>query len=196
MCYCVDLILTHPLLYVFLSGPKYMANPVASAMSKWCCQSALLQPSSQASTWKRKRKGCIPYQIRKLDSNKMPSSSAMTVVEFHSEADKIQKIFASKWTSSKDLLISCKTVWLRAFKKRLYLVFSNNFQGLKSTLFSWNLFSFLNIELGEQLLLIRLSISFNSKYGLFSKNVSNFWWLSIKQSYKVSKNPLRMFFWM
>ena len=29
---------------------------------------------------------------------------------------------------------------------------------------------------------------------LSSKNVPNFWQLSIKQSYKVSKNPLRMFF--
>ena len=28
------------------------------------------------------------------------------------------------------------------------------------------------------------------------KNVPNLWWLSIKQSYKISKNLLRMFIWM
>ena len=41
-----------------------------------------------------------------------------------------------------------------------------------------------------------LIISFISKHGLFSKSVPNFWRLLIKQSYMISKNPLRMSIWM
>ena len=111
-------------------------------------------------------------------------------MEFHSEAAGIQQIFTSKWTSSKDFLIPWKSFWLRAVKKQHFSIFCANFQGLESNLSSW-FFSYYNIELGEQRLLMTLLISFISKHGLFSKNVPNFWWLSIKQSYKISKNTFR-----
>ena len=48
-----------------------------------------------------------------------------------------------------------------------------NFQGVKSTLSSQIFFSYWNIELDEQLLLMTLLISFISKHGLFSKKVPN-----------------------
>ena len=41
-----------------------------------------------------------------------------------------------------------------------------------------------------------LSVSFISNQGLLSKNAPNLFWLSIKQSYNVSKNPLRTLIWI
>ena len=38
--------------------------------------------------------------------------------------------------------------------------------------------------------------NFNSWQLVFCKNVSNFWWLTPKLCYKISRNPLRMFIWM
>ena len=56
----------------------------------------------------------------------------------------------------------------------VFVVLGANFQGLKSTLSSQNLFSNWNIELGKQPLLMTLLISFISKHGLFSKKLPNF----------------------
>ena len=82
------------------------------------------------------------------------------------------------------------------WQKMAISIFGTNIKSLKSILSSWHFFSYLNIELGDQLFFMTFSISFISKHGLFSKNVPNFLWLSIKQSYKISKNLLRIFTWM
>ena len=47
-----------------------------------------------------------------------PAISLITVVEFYSVAYEIQYIFVSKWASSKDFLICCKTTWGRAIENR------------------------------------------------------------------------------
>ena len=46
--------------------------------------------------------------------------SVMMIVEFHSEANEIQLLFASKST---DFLVSCKTTWVRAIKNWAFSVF-------------------------------------------------------------------------
>ena len=72
--------------------------------------------------------------------------SVLTVVKFQSEAGENQWIFASKWTSSKNFVISFKTIKWRAAKKWLVYVFSANFQDRKTT-FLYRSFFHQNIEL-------------------------------------------------
>ena len=71
----------------------------------------------------------------------------------------VRQVKFNRFLNSKDFLISCKT-----FSLRDILNLGANFHGLRSLL------SYSNIGLGEQLLLVTLSISFISKHGVFSKN--------------------------
>ena len=75
------------------------------------------------------------------------------------------------------------------FESRMIWVFI--WHSLAYTLL-WN-FKMWHVQFNRlQMNLMTFLISFISKHGLFSKDVPNFWWLSIKQSYKISKNPLRI----
>ena len=62
--------------------------------------------------------------------------------------------FYLKGTIHKHFLIFCNTFWLRSVKHWVFSIFFVNFQGLKSTCSSWKIFSYLNIKLEEQLLLV------------------------------------------
>ena len=42
--------------------------------------------------------------------------SAITVMESLGVSGEIQKIFKSQWAYSKDFLIACKTLWVKAIK--------------------------------------------------------------------------------
>ena len=57
-----------------------------------------------------------------------------------------------------NFLIPCKQKQWRASKNWAFSVFKINFQGQKSTWSFWKWFSYMNIKLGEQLLLLTFSI--------------------------------------
>ena len=73
----------------------------------------------------------------------------MKVVDCHIMESKVQKFFASEWTSSKNILTSFRIFWFRAIKKWLFQVFRANFLSPKSTNLSksCHLFKILNLEL-------------------------------------------------
>ena len=113
----------------------------------------------------------------------------MTVVEFHSVAGEIQCIFTSKWTFSKDFLIPYKTLWLRAVKKQHFSIFGPNFQVLKSTFSSWNLFSYKNIEWWSPCGLVVMTLAYQMERQGFE---SAAWWMLLSQKgfEYVTMNPL------
>ena len=56
-----------------------------------------------------------------------PYISVVMVVEFHSEAGGIQKVFADQWAPLKDFLIPCKITWGRLANNLTFSVFKVNF---------------------------------------------------------------------
>ena len=88
--------------------------------------------------------------------------SVITVVEYHSGADKIQYIFASNWAASKDFLLSCKRTWFWVVKDSRFSVFNVNFEPkmnliilkinfvlecqTRRTTFCNNIFSFIHVH--------------------------------------------------
>ena len=118
-------------------------------------------------------------------------NSVVTVVEFHSKAGGIQ--FTSKWTSSKDFLTSCKTVWLSAIKNWalnkpcLETKEINNDINKNCSLIQYS-------HRKTNFRKIKLNLDLENWHQKFKNAV--FWQPSIKKFCKMSKNPLRMFIWM
>ena len=94
-----------------------------------------------------------------------------------------------------DFLIACKMVWLNSLENWHFWIFKVHFQYQNATKSFRKWFSFLNMWIVEQLLSMTFYHFLWFWSTLFSKNVPNFWRLSIKPFYKISKNPLACSYW-
>ena len=79
--------------------------------------------------------------------------------------------------------------------KLAFFDFQTPFSIPNATKSFWKWFSFLNMWIVEQLLSMTFYHFLWFWSTLFSKNVPNFWRLSIKPFYKISKNPLACSYW-
>ena len=108
----------------FIFELEIIARFIFLVYSKWC-----FPVKGVSNFWSLKRQ-CFENKA---------TLGVKPVVKILIEAGKIHYIFAFKWISSKKLLISCKTFWLRTVKYWPLFVFGINFQVLKLTLCCQNL---------------------------------------------------------
>ena len=121
------------------------------------------------------------------------STSVQTVEEFRGVSDEIQKIFILQWAYTEDFSYLVRQLVEYVQKWGIFSFQNVYLESLRPKInqISWKWFLYSNIFLDEQLLLV--SLNFEKPV---NRNIPNLCRQSLKLSYIISKNPLRIFIWV